>query len=169
MHGELSADPGPSSSALLQHLSQCRTNSDLLISDMRKTFAPRVDRSQLLLQVTTRYLLVGTCGSRFAGVAKFMPDKVIYAFEHPTERKVEMHMSYSDMLGVRMLSAPSTGTRIACAGELRFRIGKPLAYFSRDYDPNNETHDLRIGFESEADLSQLRLRVLPHVRALANG
>lgn len=65
-------------------------------------------------QVTTRYLMVGRCDSRFAGVARFLHDEVahsltyrvapncirtrspgwqvVYAFDHPQHRHVEMHM-----------------------------------------------------------------------------
>ena len=46
---------------------------------------------------------------------------------------------------------------------MRFRIGKPLAYFHREYDPSNETHDLRIGFLSPAEAAQFRTAVLPTV------
>ena len=125
----------------------------------------------LLLQLNTRYLLVGTCDSQCSGLAKFLPEKVIYAFEHPTHRQVEMHMAYKDMVGVRMqpASAPplSRGGRRSGGGgaqlELRFRIGGPLSYFTREYDPANPSHDLRIGFLQEEDAVSFRERVLPSV------
>ena len=47
--------------------------------------------------------------------------------------------------------------------ELRFRIVNELAYFTREYDPANEAHDLRIGFASDADLARFRNEVLPGV------
>ena len=60
-------------------------------------------------------------------------------------------------------SAPSVG-RGGSAGrarvELRFRIDHPLSYFTREYDPSNPQHDLRIGFASEADATAFRERVL---------
>ena len=68
---------------------------------MRRTFKTRIDPAEILLKVSTRYLLVGKCDNRFAGLAKFLPTKVVYAFEHPTHRQVEMHMAYKDMIGVR--------------------------------------------------------------------
>ena len=132
------------------------------MADMRKTFAPRVDRSQLLLEpMATRYLLVGTCETRFAGIAKFLPDKVIYAFEHPTHRHVEMHMAYADMLNARTSNAKGGG------GEFCFRIGRELEYFVREYNPEDAGHALRIGFASEVDYDRFRERVLPHVQGLA--
>ena len=136
---------------------------------MKASFKSRVDQSDVLLQLSTRYLLVGTCGSRCAGVAKFLPHKVLYSFEHPTHRQVEMHMSYKDMIGVRMqpATAPVAGRGSSAKGgrlfELRFRIGKQLAYFTREYDAANEQHDLRIGFLSEADATAFREQVLPSV------
>jgi hypothetical protein len=174
-------------SALLQQLARCSASSDTLIRDMRK-IQTRFDRSEVVLKLSTRYLLVGTCDSRFAGLAHFLPTKVVYAFEHPQHRHVEMHMRYEDMLGVRLQPASTGGAngsgassgRATTAGvtigggsaaqlEFRFRIGAPLAYFSREYDHNNTTHDLRIGFLSAADLRQFEQLVLPHVHALADG
>ena len=136
---------------------------------MKATFKSRVDKADLLLQLNTRYLFVGTCDSHCSGLAKFLPDKVIYAFEHPTHRVVEMHMAYKDMVGVRMqpASAPpfSRSGRRSGGGqlELRFRIGGPLSYFTREYDPANPSHDLRIGFLQEEDAVSFRERVLPSV------
>ena len=150
---------------MLQQLARLSASSDALISDMRKTFKSRVAQSDLLLRLSTRYLLVGRCDSRFAGVAKFLPTKVVYAFEHPTHRHVEMHMAYKDMRGVRVQPA----TVPAAEGELRFRIDGPLAYFTREYDPTDETHDLRIGFERGADVARFRSEVLEHLLAESGG
>ena len=100
-------------------LAKCSASSDALINDMRRTFKTRIDPAEILLKVSTRYLLVGKCDNRFAGLAKFLPTKVVYAFEHPTHRQVEMHMAYKDMIGVRTQPATAPGA----AGELRFRIG----------------------------------------------
>ena len=168
-------------SALLQELAKWSASSDNLMADMRKTFGSRFDRSEVLLQLSTRYLLVGKCDSRFAGVARFLPTKVIYSFEHPQHRHVEMHMSYADMVGVRTQPATlhrrsgvaaggtaSSGSG-AGAGELRFRINGPLAYFARDYDPADAGHDLRIGFESEADVERFKKIAWAHVSALAKA
>ena len=174
-------------SALQLALQRSRTASDALIADMKSTFKSRVDKSDVLLQLSTRYLLVGRCDSRFSGTAKFTPSKVIYAFEHPTHRQGEMHMAYCDMIGVRTQpsTAPPMGrgcsrTAASSAGgaggatseqrpqtakstELRFRIGAPLSYFTREYDPNDPAHDLRIGFLTEADAHAFRQNVLPEV------
>ena len=165
----LAAPPEEPPSALRLALQSSFTSSDALIRDMRATFKSRFDKSEQLLQLSTRYLLVGSCGSRCAGCAKFLPTKVIYAFEHPTHRQVEMHMAYKDMAGVRLqpATAPAAG-RGGSAGagrllELRFRIDHQLSYFTREYDPANEAHDLRIGFLSEADAGAFRERVLEHV------
>ncbi len=117
---------------------------------MRKTFKSRFDRSDVVLQVPTRYLQVGTCGNRFSGVARFEPSEVIYCFDHPQHRQVEMHMRYKDMEGVS-----------ADGPELRFRVVNVLSYFTPEYDPSNSAHDLRIGFEKESDLYAFREKVLP--------
>ena len=162
------ADDAPSSLRLA--LQQHRNKSDALVNDMKATFKSRVDKSEVLLQLNTRYLLVGRCGSRCAGVAKFLHNKVIYSFEHPLHRQVEMHMAYEHMLGVAMqpATAPAAG-RGASAGagrllEFRFRIGSQLAYFTREYDPTNESHDLRIGFLNAADGEAFRQQVLPTIQ-----
>lgn len=149
-------------SALRMALQNSSDSSDALIRDMKATFKSRIDKSEQLLQLSTRYLLVGTCGSRFAGTAKFLPQMVVYSFEHPIHRQVEMHMHYKDMVGVRLqaASAPAAGRgNSAGAGrllELRFRIEHPLSYFTREYDPANAAHDLRIGFLSQADAAAFR-------------
>lgn len=177
-------------SALLQQLARCSASSDALIRDVRK-IQTRFDRSEVILKLSTRYLLVGKCDSRFAGIAHFLPTKVVYAFEHPIHRHVEMHMRYQDMLGVRLQGVSSGGSncggvgggRATTAGvtigaggggpaqnELRFRIGSPLTpYFTREYDHTNEAHDLRIGFASAGDLQQFEKLVLARVHALADG
>lgn len=141
---------------------------------MRSIGQPRIDRAQLLLQLSTRYLLVGRCDNRCAGVARFLPTKVVYSFEHPHHRQVEMHMAYADMLGVRTqpctaasLTANASGK--AAAGELRFRIGRPLAYFTREYDPGDDSHDLRIGFATPDDVARFRQLVLPCLLGSAGG
>ena len=157
--GDLTSDEEPPS-ALRQQLARSIASSDKLMDEMRQ-MSKRVDPAELLLQVPTRYLLVGTCDSRFAGVAKFLPTKIVYAFEHPEHRKVEMHMAYEHMRGV----LPRLGGGGGAPGELRFRIVNPLAYFSREYDHTNEAHDLRIGFESVADFRRFEAKVLPHVNA----
>ena len=73
-----------------------------------------------------------------------------------------MHMRYADMIGVRAcLPARSVP-------ELRFRIGRSLEYFSREYDPTDEGHELRLGFASVADAQLLIERVLPHIRTLSS-
>lgn len=178
-------EDGQQQSALVQQLAKCSASSDNLMADMRKAFVSRFDRSDVLLQLSTRYLLVGRCDSRFAGVAHFLPSKVIYVFEHPQHRHVEMHMAYADMDGVRMQAATlrrggaaygatcraGGGGNVGSSGgsggsELRFRINGPLAYFARDYDPSDATHDLRIGFESESDLERFRTVVWPHLSSL---
>lgn len=158
--------------ALQQHLSK----SDALVNDMKATFKSHFDKSEVLLQLSTRYLLVGRCDSRFVGTAKFLPTKVIYSFEHPIHRQVEMHMAYKDMLGVAMqpASAPAVGrgTSAGARGrllEFRFRIGSQLAYFTREYDPTNAAHDLRIGFLSNADGAAFREKVLPAVEQSCSG
>ena len=166
-------------SALLQQLAKLSASSDSLIRDMRKTINSRFDRTEVVLQLNTRYLLVGKCDSRFAGIAHFLPTKVVYAFEHPLHRHVEMHMAYADMLGVR-LQPPSVGAaggaRVAAGVtiasgaaplELRFRIGAPLNYFSREYDCNDQAHDLRIGFANAADLDRFKQLALPHLERLS--
>ena len=183
--GQASSAEPPS--ALLQQLAKCSASSDALIQSMRKTITSRFDRSEVLLRLNTRYLLVGTCDSRFVGVAHFLPSKVVYAFEHPLHRQVEMHMAYADMLGVRLQPPSSGGARAAAAGnaiggtsgggssnraadlELRFRIGRELSYFTREYDCTNAAHELRIGFSSAGDLDQFRKLVLPNVLMLAQA
>ena len=148
--------------------SSCKT-SDALINDMKATFNARFDKSEQQLFLWTRYLLVGKCGSRLAGRAKFLSAKVIYSFEHPIHRQVEMHMAYKDMVGVRL--QPSTAPAVGRGGsaghgrllELRFRIDHQLSYFTRDYDPADATHDLRVGFLSVADATAFRERVYPSV------
>ena len=160
----MSCDDVETPSRLLLQLARCNASSDALLDSMRRTFAPRYDRSELILQLSTRYLLVGTCDSRFAGVARFLPTKVIYAFEHPQHRQVEMHMAYKDMLSVRTHEA---GPNSRYGGELRFRIARPLAYFSREYDPENAAHDLRIGFETRADHAKFCETVLPKITDMA--
>lgn len=162
--GSARADPGANSGGALAKWS---ASSDTLLADLRKTFAPRVDRTQLLLQLATRYLLVGTCDSQFgSGVAKFLPEKVIYSFEHPLHRHVEMHMSYEHMLNARAHRSGGSGGS-GGSREFRFRIGRQLEYFTREYDPQNEAHELRIGFATDADFARFRQTVLPHVEALA--
>ena len=156
--------PAEPRSALLDQLAKCQADSNALISSMQGTFKSRFDRSDVLLQLTTKYLLVGRCDNRFAGVARFSAQEVVYAFEHPHHRQVEMHMRYADMIDVRTVN--QLGSRVS-APELRFRIGSPLAYFSREYDPTNMAHELRIGFASEADFRQMVELVLPQIRTLA--
>ena len=132
---------------------------------MKKTFKSRFDREGLLLEVPTRYLHVGRCESQFGGIARFFGHEVVYAFEHPHHRHVEMHMRYADM------AQPSTAPmgrgvgrgRGRGAPEFRFRIVNELAYFTREYDPANEAHDLRIGFLSAEDATAFREQVLPTV------
>lgn len=51
--------------------------------------------------------------------------------------------------------------------EFRFRIVNALHYFAREYNPADTSHELRIGFESEADLQKFRAEVLPLCRELA--
>lgn len=146
-------------------LAKCSASSDALINDMRRTFKTRIDPAEILLKVSTRYLLVGKCDNRFAGLAKFLPTKVVYAFEHPTHRQVEMHMAYKDMIGVRTQPATAPGA----AGELRFRIGSPLSYFTREYDHTNPSHDLRIGFETAADFASFCGKVLDAIQGHARA
>ena len=161
----LGIEEGPPS-ALLQQLAKCSASTDALISSMR-SIQTRFDRAEVVLQLSTRYLLVGKCDSRFAGIAHFLPTKVVYAFEHPIHRNVEMHMAYADMAGVRLQPASSKGSGAQL--EFRFRISNALAYFTRDYDHHNEAHDLRIGFGSAADLRQFEQLALPHIQGLADG
>lgn len=163
--------PAPRS-ALLDQLAQIQSSSNSLISSMQSTFKSRFDRSEMLLQLSTRYLLVGRCDSPFAGTARFLPTEVVYAFHHPQHRAVEMHMRYRDMVRVRVSTdnervLASRGA--SSVAELRFRINAPLAYFAREYDPLDSTHELRIGFGADADLLQFNERVLPHILRLCQG
>ena len=147
-----------------------QADSSTFISSLQTTFKSRHDRSDLLLELSTSYLLVGLCDSRFAGKAHFHGQKVVYSFEHPVHRQVVMHMRYADMLNVR--TAERGGGSAAArpsAPELRFRIRNQLAYFTREYDATNPAHELRIGFRSEADLHKLTELVLPTIRELAAG
>lgn len=155
-------------SELRQQLARSMASSDKLMQEVL-SMSSRADRSELLLQLPTRYLLVGTCDCRFAGVAKFLPTKVIYAFEHPVHRHVEMHMAYDHMVGVRPRPAggASRSGGVAPGGELRFRIAAPLAYFSKDYDHANDAHELRIGFETVADFKRFEKAALPQIASLA--
>ena len=88
--------------SLSEQLAACSASSDTIIADMKKTFKSRFDREGLLLEVPTRYLHVGRCESQFGGIARFFGHEVVYAFEHPHHRHVEMHMRYADMLQPRL-------------------------------------------------------------------
>ncbi|KAL1510561.1 hypothetical protein AB1Y20_006862 [Prymnesium parvum] len=151
-------------SPLLESLAKCQEDSDKLMSALHTTFKSRYDRGDLLLEVRTKYLLVGTCDSRFAGVARFHHDEVVYRFEHPIHRQVEMHMRYADMLAVRTAWSGMNGSRTP---ELCFRIRNQLGYFSREYDSSNAAHELKIGFCREADMLQLQELAMPRIHALA--
>lgn len=140
--------------------------SNSLISSMNATFKSRFDRTDLLLEVPTRYLLVGTCDSMLAGMARFHREEVVYSFNHPLHRQVEMHMKYADMAAVRIdLCGLKRSSSHPPAPELRFRILNQLVYFSREYDADNEAHELKIGLCSESDMRRLQDLVMPHIRA----
>ena len=157
--------------SLSEQLAACSASSDTIIADMKKTFKSRFDREGLLLEVPTRYLHVGRCESQFGGIARFFSHEVVYAFEHPHHRHVEMHMRYADM------AQPSTAPmgrgvgrgRGRGAPEFRFRIVNELAYFTREYDPTNPAHRLAIGFTTSADLRRVEAEVYPCVVAAAGG
>ena len=153
----------PPRGTLLEQLAQCQANSDSLISDMQSTFKSRFDRSGLLLQLPSRHLHVGKCDSPFAGTAKFYAEEVVYCFEHPHHRTVTMHMRYADMLRPRLTTSP------AGVAELRFRIGRELVYFTREYDHTNPDHDLKLGFVTKADAKKFSDGVLPQLLARAKG
>ena len=154
--GALAARPEGNPTQLQQQMARSVSSSEDLLRRMRSTFARRFDPSELLLQLPTRHLLVGKCKSQHAGTAKFLTHKVIYAFEHPVHRHVEMHMAYSDMVNVRVLLQGATG------GQLCFRIASALAYFTREYDHTNQSHELRIGFLSDADFQRF-LAIAPRI------
>lgn len=102
------------------------------------------------------------CGSQFAGTARFFDHLVTYAFEHPYHRHVEMQMCYADMLRPRLTAASSPG-----GVELQFRIGRPLEYFTREYDHTNSAHHLALGFASPADAERFKELVWPQLLARA--
>ena len=129
---------------------------------MEKTFKSRHNREGMLLQLRTRYLHVGRCDNRFPGTARFFPTEVVYAFDHPVHRKVEMHMKYADMLHPRT----SDGARRDSLS-FRFRIGSRLEYFSRDYDPDNPAHSLRLELHSDTDMRRFLQLVYPVIRTAA--
>lgn len=146
-------------------------NSSSLVNEMQNTFKSSHAPGSQLLQLRTRCLKVGRCGNEFAGVARFYPTEVVYTFDHPIHRKVEMHMRYGDMIEPRLMrtragsSSGSGGGR----GERRFsfRINKRLEYFSREYDPADPEHQLHLHFQSDADASQFEQRALPHILTLS--
>lgn len=153
----------PPRGTLLEKLAQCQANSDSLISDMQSTFKSRFDRSGLLLQVQSKHLHVGRCDSQFAGTARFMGEELVYKFEHPHHRQVEMHMKYADMHHPRLQTSP------AGVPELRFRINRELVYFAREYEHANPAHQLALGFVTKADASKFSEGVLPQLLARAKG
>lgn len=142
---------------MLEQLAQCQANSASLITEMNSTFKSRRDRSGMLLTLTTRSLRVGTCAHRFAGTARFFETHVVYAFDHPRHRQVEMQMWYRDMAS----PAAAGGTTFS------FRILRRLEYFDREYDFTDPGHELRLEFLSEEDGRAFRQRVLPHVLGMA--
>lgn len=154
------APPRPPRGSLLEQLAQCQANSASLISEMNSTFKSRRDRSGMLLSLTTRSLRVGTCAHRFAGTARFFDTHVVYAFDHPRHRQVEMQMWYRDMASP---AAAGGGTTFS------FRILRRLEYFDREYDFTDPAHELRLEFLTEGDARAFRQRVLPHVQGLATG
>lgn len=137
--------------------------SNRLISSMRTTFKSRHDRSDVLLTLSTKYLLVGTCEQRFSGTARFYQHEVVYSFDHPVHRQVEMHMKYIDMDSIRVQNNSSTVSTVGRNPELCFKIRNQLSYFVREYDPSDTSHELILGFRSASDLQELETRVLPHI------
>jgi hypothetical protein len=144
--------------SLLEQLAQCQANSASLISEMNSTFKSRRDRSDMLLTLTTRSLRVGTCAHRFAGTARFFDTHVVYAFDHPRHRQVEMQMWYRDMASP---AAPTGGTTFS------FRVLRRLEYFDREYDFTDPAHELRLEFLNDEDGRTFRQRVLAHVQRVA--
>ena len=117
----------------------------------------------LLLQLPAKHLHVGRCDSQFAGNAKFFADVLVYSFEHPQHRQVEMQMRYADMLRPRVATSPSGVV------ELRFRIGRELVYFAREYDHTDPAHHLALGFATRADAKRFGELVQPQLMAKAKG
>eukprot|EP00967_Tisochrysis_lutea_P108890 scaffold168919_cov34-Tisochrysis_lutea.AAC.2 len=114
----------------------------------------------MLLTLTTRSLQVGTCQHRFAGTARFFKAHVVYAFDHPRHRQVEMHMKYEDMTS----PAAEAGGK-----SFTFRILRKLEYFEREYDFTNPMHALKLEFLTDDDAQKFRRTVLPYVKELAAG
>jgi len=152
------AKPGPPRGSLLEQLAQSQAKSSSLISEMNATFKSRRDRSGMLLILTTRALQVGTCEHRFAGTARFFEAHVVYAFDHPRHRQVEMHMRYEDMA--------SPAARVG-GKTFAFRINWKLEYFDREYDFTDPAHALTMEFLSDDDARKFRQLVLPLVQGVS--
>ena len=110
-----------------------------------------------LLLVYCNRMTVGRAESQFSAAVSFYQDKVVYAFQHAREKRIDMIMFYKDMRNV------STDDRKAT---LSFRINKPLEHFSKDYDHTNPVHLLTIPF-SRPDFAGVKAKALPLIHALA--
>ena len=110
-----------------------------------------------LLLVYCNRMTVGRAESQFSAAVSFYQDKVVYAFQHAREKRIDMIMFYKDMRNV------STDDRKAT---LSFRINKPLEHFSKDYDYTNPVHLLTIPF-SRPDFAGVKAKALPLIHALA--
>jgi len=110
-----------------------------------------------VIQVYCNHMIVGRAESQFSAAVSFYNDKVVYAFQHARERRIDMIMYYKDMRAVSTDDRKTT---------LSFRIAKPLEHFSKDYDHTDAAHILAIPF-SKSDFASFKAKVLPLIQAAA--
>eukprot|EP00743_Colponemidia_sp_Colp-15_P006265 GILK01006741.1.p1 GENE.GILK01006741.1~~GILK01006741.1.p1 ORF type:complete len:254 (+),score=25.07 GILK01006741.1:61-822(+) len=112
--------------------------------------------SSTILELPCRDFVVGKTRSNFPCTVKFFSDRVVYVFQHPTQKRIDMEMYYRDMEDVK------------CSDKLRtwrFRIGRDLEFFASDYDWRNSLHCLSLRFDSSCSLLEIRSKICPLIRS----
>lgn len=119
----------------------------------------------MVLKLWCHSLEVGDLKPQSGAFVSFYHDRVEYLIrDHPEEREVDMYLHMRHFTCLQF--AKGGGGRRAA---VRWRIPRPLEYFSRYYDHRRANHFLVIRFSSPGDAAEFERMVWPTMQALACG
>ena len=102
---------------------------------------------------------MGKAESRYPSDVRFFHDRIEYLFvreSHFGKDHISMCMYYRDMVSAKVSSQQ---------GCFVYKIPRELHHYFQDYEPENEHHVMKVRFETQTEMREVKEEVMPTILA----
>ena len=112
----------------------------------------------MIFKCKCRRFKVGKAESRYPSDVRFFEDRIEYCFVRESKfgkDHIAMVMYYRDMISAKLSMQQ---------GCFVYRVPRQLHHYFQDYEPENQTHVMKVKFDRQSEVAEFKENVLPVIR-----